>query len=838
MLPILISQNLSSSMTTASSTGGLPGEEIPRDLIISGDSRDQEPAGVRNELEDCDSITSSLENPYSRAEETRQQRSNKKSISGIPCSPGSTKGPFHHLHSHNTPVTSKEVMKTINDGAAPYLSNKQSSGSSTSMIVDQALDVVKSKGASSHFSPNAKKDADASQSSHGTCNTANQSVCTNTTAASSTTGTSSDVPVSPEVSAQQQQQPEPNFIAPSLRKIAKKRRKEPDKNGMERSSFHHTKSSKEYLRKAQEALKQQQELYESSTSSSSAADSLGDKASEHMHSPRTNFRMLSQVNAAAVMITTSDAPFSRSQSCRNVGASEKAQEDSSASNPYGYEDPDATCAASSGQTSDPYGYEDPDCNAARILPFARRMEPARRRGSVTKYSMQAAQAAQKATERIMRLQGLNWKGKNNEETPSTSNAGRSTTPTGRRSHPRHATESRYPTDSCTPQTGGVEQTVMPIPIRRRSIPMDNWVAESTPVVAKSDAMDVSNPYGYEDMAMAGVNALSMKTTEDAPSSNPYGYGDPDAAVSSTNTDSSSSNPYGYGDNDTLPRQPARRHPRARRRGSVTKFSLDAAAQTASSFESENSAPVEEVMPEMLKGSEDFVMALKPPAVGRPFGLAPKNRRRVGVLSTGTDVDQESSGGILQLRRNNSSSSDQGSPHRAAPRRTGSSASARHLARFNAPGRSESFLSQGSTASWEDDADSLAPDMESLCSIHDRGDLGIDFAPVPPVSGLSPITPGITPGNRRSSLTHTFSGKSDTGRMLPEPSRSFSERNGSTVVTFPADSDFAILPFSTSGGDSRSSARMPAPPVRRAPSHSTSGNSTTLQSGQQSTSVSS
>jgi hypothetical protein len=824
MHPIRISENQSSSTAAAGTGAGLLGGEVPRDLIIRRESRHLGPGA-----EECDLSTSSG-NPLGRCEETLCH-SDHNHFNRHPLECGESKGQFRQMHSHSIPVTSKEVMKTINDGAASYLSTKQVPGSSTSKIVDRALDVVKARNSSEPKSHDAKKGYDgdgASQSSHATCNTTNHSVCTNTTAASSTTCSSTNTPVSPEATAES----EPNMIAPSLRKIAKKRRKEPDKNGMERSSFHHTKSSKEYLRKAQEALKQQ-------TMNSASGESVNDSDSEPIHSPRSNFRMLSQVSATAVRSSVTATPFSRSPTCSNVAEIIKTDEDASPSNPYGYEDPDAAAssstsnpygyedpdaAAASSSTSNPYGYEDPDANAARILPAARRVGPARRRGSVTKFSLQAAQAAQKATERIMRLQGLNWKGSSETSiSVSVGGLGRSTTPTGRRSQPRHAMEST--------------QSILPIPVRRRSIPMDNWDSEPSPQVsenrASGDAMEVSNPYGYE--ASAPLKQPSVASS----SRNQYGYEDPDAAISSA-SGATASNPYGYADNDTLPRQPTRSHPRARRRGSVTKFSLDA-AKTVSSFESENSAPSPESKPvNLLEGSEDFVMALKPPAAGRPAGFTPKNRRR-GVVTTG-EMGQEGIGGILQLRRNNSSSSDQASPRRNAPTRNGSarSASSRHLARFGAPGRSDSFLSCGSAASWEDDADSLAPDMESLCSIHDRGDLGMDFTPVPPVSGLSPITPGITPGNGRNSLSNTFSGNCDGGlsRKLPESQRSFSERSNRTIVTFPADGEFAILPFAASGGDSRSSARMPAPPIRRAPSNSTSGNSTSLQSSQPSTSVSS
>jgi hypothetical protein len=742
MHPIRISENLSSgATTTAAMTVGILRGEIPRDLIITTTN------AVESESpDDCDWSASSGRNPFRHGQGTHSSNNNSIVIINNLNNSGDSKG--HFPNPHTIPVTTKDVMKSINDGAASYLSNKQTLGSTTSKIVDQALDVVKSERSLETHMKYATKgsEGDASQSS-------NHSTRTSTTVTSSTTSSSLS-PLSPPVATQ----PEANLVAPSLRKIAKKRRKEPDVNGVERSSFHHTKSSKEYLRKAQESLMKQQqqqlqqELSGSSTSSTST-ESVTDKVSENMHSPRTNFRMLSQVGAVDVRSNVGAAPFSRSQSPTNEDACNDNQDGVADSNPYGYEDPDAAPSSKS-EYFNAYGYEDPDANAARVLPSARRMEPARRRGSVTKYSFQAGQAAQKATEHIMRLRGLNWKGcTDSRSTRSIDSLPRSTTPTGRRSHPRHAMESTSYYASTAPETS-MAQSIMPLPVRRRSIPMDTLEDEPgdmaptncfvDPTGASDNAMGVSNPHGY---------APAIPSSEVASTSNPYGYEDPDARTTP------STNPYGYGDEDTLPRPPVRRHPGARRRGSVTKFSLDA-AKTVASFVPENSAPSKQT--DTCNDSQDFVVALKPPAEGRSVGLAPKNRLRVGLL-TG-DHDSESRGGVLQLRRNNSFSSDQASPRMTAPRRSGSarSASSRHLARFGAPGRSDSYLSRGSTASWEDDADSLAPDMESLCSIHDRGDLGLDFAPVPPAPGLSPITPGLAPGTTRKSISRTFSGKDDNG----------------------------------------------------------------------------
>ena len=304
--------------------------------------------------------------------------------------------------------------------------------------------------------------------------------------------------------------------------------------------------------------------------------------------------------------------------------------------------------------------------------------------------------------------------------------------------------------------------------------------------------------------MQSANANGAASTE----SNPYGY-------ETTTAPLAASNPYGYEDSDSRPQQP-RRHPRARRRGSVTKFSLEAAQAVASS-QPAPAVPSSQSGPDpMLPNGGDFVMALKPPAESRSKGFTPRSRRR-------GDND-----GVHPLSRNNSGESDQAlSPRRSAPSRSGStrSASSRHLARFRAPSRSDSFISHGSTGSFEDDVDSLAPDMESLCSIHDR-DLGTEFDLGGAAPPMSPLTPGLNSGSKPKSLVKSFSNKSDGGggldSFLLERRKSLSERSNFPVVSIPNNSEFAILPIATcNNSDARSSARMPAP-VRRTPSHSASG----------------
>ena len=59
-----------------------------------------------------------------------------------------SKGSLPQRRRQSIPVSSKEVMKTISDGASSYLSTKPNP-SSTSKIVDQALNVVQRQGSTS-----------------------------------------------------------------------------------------------------------------------------------------------------------------------------------------------------------------------------------------------------------------------------------------------------------------------------------------------------------------------------------------------------------------------------------------------------------------------------------------------------------------------------------------------------------------------------------------------------------------------------------------------------------------------------------------------------------------
>lgn len=161
---------------------------------------------------------------------------------------------------------------------------------------------------------------------------------------------------------------------PSSKKIAKKRRKDDDGDGLS-SSIHHTKSSKEYLRKAQQSLR------DSATSSSSAHDSLEASAGTLSTQESTQF------SASSSSSFFHDSSTTITSRIGNSTANTAAPHRTGTGNIYGYEDPD---------------------NVARSRPPAQGRRwggAARRRGSVTKFSLQAAAtaAAQVANERIKRL---------------------------------------------------------------------------------------------------------------------------------------------------------------------------------------------------------------------------------------------------------------------------------------------------------------------------------------------------------------------------------------------------------------------------------------------------
>lgn len=155
----------------------------------------------------------------------------------------------------------------------------------------------------------------------------------------------------------------------SFRKIAKKRRKAGGQ-----SSFHHTKSSKEYLRKAQEAY---QRL----------------KISEQQEQKDQNSQPELESTRDTVEKSKTAAPIKTKESeAIDYGYGDTTKKERKDEVDYGYGD--------STESQPDYGYGD----AAPQPQSFRRIKP-KRRNSVTKYSAQAANvvAAQAAAARIMKL---------------------------------------------------------------------------------------------------------------------------------------------------------------------------------------------------------------------------------------------------------------------------------------------------------------------------------------------------------------------------------------------------------------------------------------------------
>jgi len=189
----------------------------------------------------------------------------------------------------------------------------------------------------------------------------------------------------------------------SFRKIAKKRRKAGG-----RSSFHHTKSSKEYLRKAQEAYQRLKISEQEQLNNQNRQLESGKEVTEK----HTN-----RFKHVDVQSSTRTSMNSKDSAVIDYGYGDTSDTQTKDSVEYGYGD---TANSQPRQRVD-YGYGDLEGGQPQ---HPRRLERPRRRNSVTKFSLEAANvvAAQAAAERILRLK------------PSLTSLSRScsTTPTRRR----------------------------------------------------------------------------------------------------------------------------------------------------------------------------------------------------------------------------------------------------------------------------------------------------------------------------------------------------------------------------------------------------------------------
>jgi len=198
----------------------------------------------------------------------------------------------------------------------------------------------------------------------------------------------------------------------SFRKIAKKRRKAGG-----RSSFHHSKSSKEYLRKAQEAY-QRLKISEQEQKQNDRNRQLELEGSEEVTGKR-----IDRCKHADCQISTNTAMQPRDPAVNDYGYGDTTPvTQTKDAVDYGYGDP----ANSQPHQKVDYGYGDLEGGQPQ---HPRRGGRPRRRNSVTKFSLEAANvvAAQAAAERILRLK------------PSVTSLSRSysTTPTRRRQPQEH-----------------------------------------------------------------------------------------------------------------------------------------------------------------------------------------------------------------------------------------------------------------------------------------------------------------------------------------------------------------------------------------------------------------
>jgi hypothetical protein len=339
----------------------------------------------------------------------------------------------------------------------------------------------------------------------------------------------------------------------NLKKIAKKRRGASGTVDVE-----YTKSSKEYLQKAQQSLRQDASY---ASTNSSTEFSLSSTTNPYGYEDPDATTTTNQSSSNLYGYEDPDtAPVNR---CGPSHRSLSQPTIQSSSNPYGYGDPDPS-------PSKQYGYEDPDA-----APTIRRRGLARRRGSVTKFSVQIAADANAATDRILKKTNVLHKKEvfsspeptlpvNGERSPRRS-AGLGLLSTSRGRFGRMSMDAVPPKANIEKCPGS---DIKPITPKRqpslRGFQRTVHAAASTPPQSRKKPLSAGalkvEDYGYGD--------------QDAKSSSDSDTGAPERMEIAQHTASTSANPYGYGES-AAPEQP-------RRRESVTKFSLEAQAKVITS----------------------------------------------------------------------------------------------------------------------------------------------------------------------------------------------------------------------------------------------------------------
>jgi len=281
--------------------------------------------------------------------------------------------------SHFAKQQSEKSFRSLNSSGSggssgPGLLSGNRSNIPTSNIVNRALEVMSNSLKDSDYSPRQPvKTMDDGD-------TEDESEKDQTPSDSSNSDNDKDLPDEPSTRLG-------NLTAQlSFRKIAKKRRKAGG-----RSSFHHTKSSKEYLRKAQEAY-QRLKISEQQQQNDQYHKSELENGRNSIKKSKNSCKHLDRGTSSRASMMTRKSELTDNRYGHPSESISKDVVD------FGYGDP----AVSEPQNRVDYGYGDPAVDQPLI---SRRGGRARRRNSVTKFSVEAANvvAAQAAAERILQL---------------------------------------------------------------------------------------------------------------------------------------------------------------------------------------------------------------------------------------------------------------------------------------------------------------------------------------------------------------------------------------------------------------------------------------------------
>jgi len=296
--------------------------------------------------------------------------------------------------------------------------------------------------------------------------------------------------------------------------------------------------------------------------------------------------------------------------------------------------------------------------------------------------------------------------------------------------------------SAHPNDGGFTPVQSPRGQRslRKAILRRNSAKSNTQQTNVEVASNPTDPYGYEDPDSIQVG------------SNRYGYEDPNTSVQ--NKSPNPTNLYGYGDaNDPQVEQPPRR--RATRRGSVTKFSLDAAKVVVSS---EHGCEPQRMVVDHLDQHPCRASPTGPNSTTKPTATTKESMMQAPEFTMRRSQ-------LLNLSRSPYFASENRSYSKGADDSlSDSEPESSDIDSVASFGDDDFFVDLADDTkdapkvprrvdSIESDASSLAPDLRSYCSISGARDEEQDIAPPPPPIFL-PHTPTPTNTIRKSPITMT------------------------------------------------------------------------------------